>query len=134
MSNPFEVVTRNKARFPSSKGMLTVEDLWDLPLTSTTGKPNLDEIARSLHRQINNSNEPTFVRADNAPKVDPTLQAAFDVVLRIIEVKQADNAKATEARKKAEQKQQILEALAEAKNQSLRSKTPEELQAMLDAL
>jgi hypothetical protein len=132
--NPFEIATRNKARFITSKGSLSVEDLWDLPLTSTTGKPCLDSIARDLHRALNNNKEPVFVQNVDTPKIDPAVEAAFNVVLRIIEVKQAENALAAAARKKSEQKQEILAALAEAKSQSLKSKSPEELQAMLDAL
>jgi hypothetical protein len=36
--NIFEQATRAKIRFSTPVGMLSVEDLWDLPLTSTQGQ------------------------------------------------------------------------------------------------
>ena len=39
----FKQAAKAKLRFPSSKGELRVEDLWDLPLTSKTG-PSLDSL------------------------------------------------------------------------------------------
>ena len=35
--NIFETAARNKVRFESSKGLVTVEDLFDAPLTSKNG-------------------------------------------------------------------------------------------------
>lgn len=50
--NIFEQTSRLKLRFDTTKGMLTAEDLWDLPLTSDAGKANLDDVAQSLHREL----------------------------------------------------------------------------------
>ena len=44
--NIFEQAARQKIRFESVLGLLCVEDLWDLPLTSLNSKrANLDDIA-----------------------------------------------------------------------------------------
>jgi hypothetical protein len=37
----FQKATRAKLRFETPKGLLSVEDLWDLPLTSAINKANL---------------------------------------------------------------------------------------------
>lgn len=129
-----ETITRKKVRFATSKGQLSIEDLWDLPLTSTTGKPNLDDIARTLHNQINEGREPTFVESARTQRVDEVTQASFEVVLRIIEVRQAENKANLEAKAKAEQKQKILEILANRQDEALTKKTDTELQALLAGL
>ena len=48
MSEIFMKATQKKLRFDSTQGLLTVEDLWDLPLTGTNKKANLDDIAIGL--------------------------------------------------------------------------------------
>ena len=45
----FEQASRLKLRFPSPLGTLSTEDLWHLPLTSTTGKANLNDIGKALN-------------------------------------------------------------------------------------
>ena len=51
MSNLFEVAARKKYRFDSQKGLLSVEELWDLPLQSTKSV-SLDSIAIALNKEI----------------------------------------------------------------------------------
>ena len=80
--NLFEHASRNKLRFASPKGDLSVEDLWDLPLTSTTGKANLDDIARDLYHQIDSKAVISFVN-----KVNETIREAnnkFEIVKTIM--------------------------------------------------
>ena len=51
--NIFEQASRNKLRFDTNiKGVISTEDLWDLPLTSDTGRVNLDDIAKALYALI----------------------------------------------------------------------------------
>ena len=45
--NLFEIASRKKLRIPTTKGDLTVEQLWDLPLKSTG--LSLDKIAIDLN-------------------------------------------------------------------------------------
>ena len=45
----FIKAARKKFRFPSKVGMLNVENLWDLPLTSAN-KASLDDTARTTPR------------------------------------------------------------------------------------
>lgn len=132
--NYFLIATRLKARFPSSAGNLDIEDLWSLPLTSTTGKANLNDIAKSLHNQLNESREPVFVESARAAPVDKKLEAAFNVVIEIIKIREAENKAAADARAKAEQKQKILTILAERSDQALTQKTDDELKALLASL
>jgi hypothetical protein len=91
----FEDAIRQKIRFDSPKGLLTAEDLWDLPLQSTvSGKANLDDIARALHKQLKNGDDVSFV--STATKSDPTVQLKFDIVKYVIEQKMKENAVASE--------------------------------------
>ena len=128
----FEKATRLKLRFDTGKGQLTVEDLWDLPLTSTINKANLDEIARSLHKQLKNDDDVSFVDKDK--KSDAIVQLKFDIVKHIIEVRLEENEKKAAARANSAKRQVLLQALVERENEDLKNKSPEELRAMLAEL
>ena len=94
----FERASRLKLRFETSKGQLSAEDLWDLPLTSARGQACLNGIAIDLHGRL--KDEPIFFFVGAAPAADPTLQLRFDVVKHVIDARVADNAAAAEAREK----------------------------------
>jgi CHASE3 domain sensor protein len=128
----FELAPRKKFRFATSKGLVTVEDLWDLPLTSGTGKANLDDIAKDLNKQLRSSDNVSFVNP--SASADPDLQARFDIVKHIIDVKMAENKTVQEAAKKAEEKRKLLEILAKKQDQSLENMTEEEIKARIAAL
>ena len=132
MSNIFEQASRLQLRFGSPKGDLTAEDLWVLPLTSSIYKPNLDDIARSLFRQLKSGDDVSFVTTSQ--KSDPKLQLSFDVVKHIIDVRLAENAAALQAKANAERKQKILGLIAEKEDGKLASMSEEDLRAMLVGL
>lgn len=129
----FEIASKKKFRFVTPKGHVSVEDLWDLPLTSTVGKANLDDIAKDLDGQLNTTRVKSFVHEETE---DPSsdIRTMFDIVLHIIAFKVAErNAESKERAKRAE-KQRLLEALARSEDKAIESKTPAEIRAMIDAL
>lgn len=132
MSEMFEKASRLKVRVSSAKGMLTVEDLWDLPLTSTTGKTNLDDIARDLYKATKESEEISFVRKEAKSSSEDVL--AFEIVKHIIDVKLAENEVAAKNRANAEKKQQLLGLIAQKENEQLAGTSLEELRKMVDSL
>lgn len=133
MTNIFEQAVRQKLRFDTAKGSLSVEDLWDLPLSSATGKANLDDIAIGLHKQLRSASEVvSFV--DTQATTDPTIQLRFDVVKHVIETRKLENAKAANERQRAETKQRLLAALAKKREDAIDAKSEEELLAELAAL
>ena len=129
----FEKAARLKLRFETSKGQLTVEDLFVLPLTSTVaGKANLDDIARDLNRRIKAESEQSFVTPTS--KANETLELAFDIVKHVIKVRLEENAAENLARINREKKQRILELIAQKKDEKLSGASLEELEAMANSL
>jgi hypothetical protein len=128
----FEQAAREKYRFDSPKGQLQVEDLWDLPLTSTVGKANLDDIARGLNKQLKSGDDVSFVNV--AQKSNPLIQAKFDLVRHIIGVKLAENAAATARTDARAKKQKLLEIIERKQNAEMEGKSLADLMAEINAL
>jgi hypothetical protein len=132
--NIFEQATRAKLRFDSPQGQLSVEDLWELPLTSTSSaKANLDAIAIGLQRALREVGEiVSFVK----PVVQKTndFQLRFDVVKHIIDVKVAERDAEAEAKSRREKKQRVLEIIESRKDEELRGKSLDELTALAQSL
>jgi hypothetical protein len=131
-TNIFERASRLKLRFDTPKGLITAEDLWDLPLTSGTNKANLDDVARGLHRELKDANTQSFVL--KPAKADDDLQTAFDVVKHVIDVRLAENEEARVKTENREKKQRILELISRKQDEALGAKSVEELQEMVTAL
>lgn len=129
----FEKASRMKLRYETSQGRITVEDLWDLPLTSTiANKPHLDGIARGLHTQLKNTEDVSFVTKNK--NVDESLQLKFDIVKHIIDIKLKENEKKDELRANKEKKQKIQALIERKKEDQLAETSLEDLQKMADAL
>ena len=73
-----------------SKGLLTVEQVWELPLTATGDRPSLDSLAVELHKLTKDSERISFV--EDTVAVDNNSLVAFEIVKHIIAVRKADNA------------------------------------------
>ena len=129
----FEQATRSKLRFSTTKGMLTVEDLWDLPLVSMSGaQVNLDDMARVAYKEMEESACQSFVQ--KASKISETAKLRFDIIKHIIDVKLAERDAAIERSEKAVKKQRILELIATKEEESLAGKSLEELQKLAGEL
>lgn len=127
----FEQAARLKIRFDTPKGALSVEDLWDLPLTSTRGA-NLDDIARGLYAQLRSGEDVSFV--DAGRKSDPTKQLRFDLIKYIIDVRLLENKAAALASANKERKQRLLEVIAQKEGEALGALSVDELRKMVEAL
>jgi len=127
----FEKASRLKLRFNTSKGLLSVEDLWDLPLTSNTGKANLDDVARDLHRKLKDDNAMSFVDDKSADKES---ELAFEIVKHVIKIRLEERDAQTVARANSEKKQQILALIASKENEQLAGQSLDDLKALANSL
>lgn len=130
----FEKASRLKLRFDTPKGPLAAEDLWDLPLTSTSGKANLDDLARDLHRSLKNSDDGLSFVAPTPSAKNEAEALRFEIVKHVIATKLAENDAAKKARERGEQKQRIMALIAEKEDKALADKPIDELKALVSAL
>ena len=119
--NIFLQASRVKLRFPSVVGMVTVEDLWDLPLTSENPKkPSLENIGAPL---LSRKTDLEKVRGESiladastpsAELVQVTLQVA--VLREVARIRQEEN-KAKTAAAAARSERERLDALIQGREE-----------------
>lgn len=130
--NLFEIATREKFRFASIKGELSVEQLWDVSLTSKTGF-DLDTIARTVNQELKETDTESFVHTTVSSKRE-LLQQKLDVVKHIIAYKVDKCIALQRAAEKAAEKQKLLQILETKQNAQLQELSIEEIQARLQNL
>lgn len=123
--NIFELAARNKFRY-HFKGEITTEDLFDLSET------DLDAIYKSLKSEQKKAEEDSLLTTRK--KEDTILSAKIEIVKTIFELKQNEKAARKAKANQNLQKQKILQALYEQQENALKSKSTEELMAMLKDL
>lgn len=124
-TNIFEVATRNKMRFPY-KGQISVEDMWDLPLTA------LDGIYKALNKQAKAAQEESLLETKS--KEDKALEIQITIVKHIVSVKQQEAADKIAENERKEKKQRIMALMAKKDDEAMEAMSREELQKMLDEL
>jgi hypothetical protein len=129
--NLFELAARNAFRFETSKGYVTVEDLFQLPLDSEKGA-SLNQAAKTIARQLKQAEEESFVSVKTSK--DNELEQKLDIVKHIIAVRMEENAKQREAVERKQKREKIATALIELEDKELKSKSADELRAMLNEL
>lgn len=134
MEKQFEQAAQIRLRFETPKGQLTVEDLFDLPLTSATGRVNLNDLAKEYHQELKSTADVvSFV--DTVPSgPDEVVQLKFELVKHVIGVRVAERDKAATEQKRREDKQKLLALIAEKQDEQLKGKSLEELTQMVNAL
>lgn len=127
----FKNAAINKYRYPSSKGNLTTEDLFDLPLTSEKNA-SLDSVARELNKQIKEFGEESFVNAPS-PALNIT-KNKLEVVKLVIAFRQEMNEAAATRMANNTRRAMLTQALHTAEAAKLSAMSPEEIRAELDKL
>jgi hypothetical protein len=131
-ANVFEIATRKAFRFPSTKGELTTEQLWNLPLLAANNFC-LNYVASSVNSELKAMTEESFVSVKPMPgKAD--LEAKLEVVKHIISYKQEEQEKARNAAEKAAKREKLVQALAHQEDKALEQMTPDEIRAKLAEL
>lgn len=123
--NIFEYAVRNKLRF-SYKGLLTVEDLWDLSLQG------LDAIYKQLKAQAKTNDEESLMASKS--KADTVLEKQIEIVKYVFAEREAAIAKAKKAQENRKQREKLMGILAEQEEKDLRGKSADELRAMIAEL
>ena len=121
----FVKASREKIRFPY-KGKISVEDLWDLPVTE------LDKIYKTLNADMKKNQEDSLL--EKKSDADNTLTAQLDIIKYVVMTKLEEAKARAKERELAEQKQTIMSIIASKKNEELHGKSVEELEKILDNL
>lgn len=120
----YEVAIRNKYRFPY-KGMITIEDLWDLNFTA------LDNIYKSLNAEKKQDSEDSLI----TPAIANTeIENKIAIVKYVYEVKKAEADARKLASENRKKKERIMEIIANRQDAALQNMSDDELKAMLESL
>ena len=122
-TNIFEYAVRNKVRFPF-KGMISVEDLWDLSLT------NLDSIYKTLNKQVKQSEEESLLNTKT--DVDTELEVQIAIIKHIVSVKLTEQEAREKAAAKKAQKQKIMAIIAKKEDEKLDNMSIDQLRKLLE--
>lgn len=132
MSDLFLQATKAKLRFTTNfGGELSTEQLWDLPLQHKS-KANLDDIAIGLSRKIKDHATESFV----TPSLTSTAteELALDVVRKVIEVRQEEQATRVKAAELASERERLKAIIAQKKTEELVGTDLAELEKRLAAI
>lgn len=119
----FKLASQQKLRFQTNKGLLSVEQLWDLSLE------DLDTLAISLETEHKESGKKSFLVKTSAKNKITKLR--FDVVLDVLNTKVEEIQAAQEATEIKEHNKKIIALIAEKKDEVLKGKSINQLEAML---
>lgn len=115
----FEKASRLALRFESTRGKLSVEQLWDLPMTE------LNELYKGLNKVKSSANEDSLL--DEKTSEEKLVDLKLSLIRHVAEVRKKEaKDKKDEAQLRADLKA-IDDAIAEAEDRNLKSLTPEEL-------
>lgn len=130
--NIFEQATRNKIRFDSPRGQLSVEDMWGLPLTAKSGM-SLNDIGMTVQKKLREVDGGSLVESARVTDTNH-LGLQLDIIKHIIDVRQNEAKAATIAKEKADRAARLRQILAEKQDDAMTNLSEEEIRAQLAAL
>jgi hypothetical protein len=128
----YEVALRKKIRFDSSKGQLSLEQVWDVPLRSRD-EFNLDAMAKAANRTVKDCSEESFV---NPVKTTAQAEAELrlDIIKHVIDTKIGEEAAAEKRAENAKKRERLLGALEKKQDSKIDDMTEAQIKRQLEAL
>lgn len=123
--NIFEKAVREKTRF-NFKGLISVEDLWDLPLES------LDSIWCTLESDLEKLPKKSLL-ATSTKQLDE-IEFKQEIIKHIVETKKAEKLANEQAKANATKKQMVLDIIEAKQNDDLKNMSVEELKKLAESL
>ena len=122
----YKKAIRAKLRFQTSKGLLTIEQLWGLTLTE------LKNLIISLHETVKKvpSEDLSFLETETVQEESED-KMRFNIAVDVYKTKQQGAKDSREEASKKAFNQHIAEIIAEKEEADLRSKSIDELRAMM---
>jgi len=123
MSDIYKQGIKQRVRFQTSLGNLTIEQLHDLTVTQ------LNDLAVALDEVVAKGDKKSFIATPT--KANELAKLKFDIAYDILQDKVKYAEIAAKAAETKEQNQKILAIIANKKDEALSSKSVEELEALL---
>ncbi len=124
MEKMFEKLTRKKVRFVTKKGTLSIEDVWDLPLT------HLNELAKELFKKVTEDSM-SFI---DTVKKDELTELKFEAIKHVINVRLDDVKEAEKKAEKADKKTKLIDALASKEEDDLKGMSKKAIKKAISEL
>lgn len=121
----FEKAVRQKTRF-KFKGLISVEDLWDLSLE------NLDSIYGDLDAALNSLPKKSLLSADTKQRDE--IEFKQQIIKHIVETKQAEAEAAKQSKANSAKKQMILDIIAAKQNEQYHEMSIDDLKKLAESL
>jgi len=129
--NIYKEAAKKKIRFTTKKGLLTVEDLFDLPMTTTVAtRVSLNDIGVEIAKALKNYEVLDFIESKKDPAQE-LLKLKLEIIKDIIQDKKEERDKAKKEAEKKRQKELVMELIEKKKMSELENKSLEELERML---
>lgn len=131
-TNIFLQATRTRLRFPSVVGLLTVEDVWDLPLTTqSASKPSIENIGSALLARQAAFQNGSILRAPTRTKEQTEVDLAVEVIRTIAQIRQDEADAKTLAAARSSERERLKAIIAE---REVKEASVDDLKARLAAL
>jgi hypothetical protein len=127
----FKQASKLKLRFHTGRGLVSAEQLWDLPQTT------LADYIKSLKKTLKETDaddELSFLTDAVKTNVDTENQLRFEIAKDIFLTKKAEAEALRDAKALKERKQKLVELIAQKEDAALGEKSVEDLKKELEAL
>lgn len=123
----YKKASKEKLRFQTNRGVLTVEQLWDLDLKTN----DLSNAIKSVKKILKKNDDDELSFLEDTKVVDVENQLRFDILKDVYLTKKQEDEERTKALKDKGHNEKIMAIMSERKDEELRSMPYEELEKLL---